>query len=197
METQNQTDPASVSDTQPASVQAGKSLILRVYEYTERMERYGWTLTRHSDGLDRYGYLEENDFFKEISFAQIVDYCKRNLSMADVAACSSILPLGDELYGDYPPLNQLADDLRLESQNVEVSGGALPCTQVPLNGLTSKRSSTLPSVWGVSRNGFYYPRAVLLLLAVLCPVLGVLIMRTTIYSIFFRNRCRKPDATNR
>jgi len=199
METPTQTDPASVSDTQPASVQAGKSLILRVYEYTERMERYGWTLTRHCDGLDRYGYLEEkeNGLFKEISFAQIVEYCKRNLSMADVAACCDILPLGDELYGDYPPANQPADDLRLESQNVVASGGALPCTRVPLNGLTSKRSSSLPRVWGVSRNGFYYPRAVLLLLAVLCPVLGVLIMRTTIYSIFFRNRRRKPDATNR
>ena len=199
MNTRNQTDPASVSDTQPASVEVGKSLILRVQDFTERMERYGWTLTRNRDGLeDRYGYLHENGLFKEISFAQIVDYCNRNLSMSEVAACSDILPLGDELYGDYPPpANQPADDLRLESQNVEASGGALPCTQVPLNGLTSKRSSSLPSVWGVSRNGFYYPRAVLLLLAVLCPVLGVLIMRTTIYSIFFRNRCRKPDATNR
>ena len=151
METPNQPDSASVSDTQPASVQAGKSLILRVYEYTERMERYGWTLTRHSDGLDRYGYLEENDLFKEISFAQIVDYCKRNLSMADVAACSSILPLSDELYEGYPPDNHPAGDLRLESQNVEASGGALPSTRVPLNGLTSKRSPSLPSVWGTSR----------------------------------------------
>ena len=193
----NQTDPASVSYTQPASVEAGKSLILRVYDYTERMERYGWTLTRNSDGLDRYGYLHENGVFKEICFAQIVDYCNRNLSMSEVAACSDILPLGDELYGDYPPANQPADDLRLESQNVEASGGALPSTRVPLNGLTSKRSPSLPSVWGVSRNGFYYPRAVLLLLVILCPVLGVLIMRTTIYSIFFRNRRRKPDATNR
>ena len=197
MKMPNQTDPASVSYTQPASVEAGKSLILRVYDYTERMERYGWTLTRNSDGLDRYGYLHENGVFKEICFAQIVDYCNRNLSMSEVAACSDILPLGDELYGDYPPANQPADDLRLESQNVVASGGALPCTRVPLNGLTSKRSSSLPRVWGVSRNGFYYPRAVLLLLAVLCPVLGVLIMRTTIYSIFFRNRRRKPDATNR
>ncbi|MEI8123377.1 MAG: hypothetical protein WCI20_15210 [bacterium] len=115
------------------------------------MERYGWTLTRHSDGLDRYGYLEENDLFKEISFAQIVDYCKRNLSMADVAACSSILPLSDELYEGYPPDNHPAGDLRLESQNVEASGGALPSTRVPLNGLTSKRSPSLPSVWGVCR----------------------------------------------
>ena len=197
METPTQTDSASVSDTQPASVEAGKSLILRVYEYTERMELYGWTLTRHCDGLDRYGYLEENGFFKEISFAQIVDFCKRNISMSEVAACCDILPLGDELYGDYPPLNQPADDLRLESQNVEASGGALPCTQVPVNGLTSKRSLSLPSVWGVSRNGFKYPSAVLVLLAILSAVLGVLIMRTTIYSIFFRNRCRKPDATNR
>jgi len=197
METPNQTDPASVSDTQPASVEAGKSLILRVQDFTERMERYGWTLTRHIDGNERYGYLHENGFIKEISFAQIVDCCNRSFSMAEVAACCDILPLGDELYGDYPPANQPADDLRLESQNVEASGGALPCTRVPLNGLTSKRNSSLPSVWGVPRNGFYYPRAVLLLLAVLCPVLGVLIMRTTIYSIFFRNRRRKPDATNR
>ena len=197
MKTPNQTDPASVSDTQPASVEAGKSLILRVQEYTERMQRYGWTLTRHLDRLERYGYLQENGLYKEISFAQIVEYCNRNLSMSEVAACCDILPLGDEVYGDYPPPNQPADDLRLESQNVEASGGALPCTQVPLNGLTSKPSSSLPSVWGVSRNGFYYPKAVLLLLAVLCSVLGVLIMRTTIYSIFFRNRCRKPDATNR
>lgn len=197
MKTTNQTDPASVSDTEPASVEAGKSLILRVYEYTERMELYGWTLTRHFDGLDRYGYLEENGLFKEISFAQIVDYCKRNLSMADVAACCDILPLGDELYGDYPPANQPVDDMHLESQSVEASGGALPCTQVPLNGLTSKRSSSLPSVWGLSRNGFYYPRAVLLLLAILSAVFGVLIIRTFLYSLFFRKKCRKPDSTNR
>lgn len=197
METPNQTDPASVSDTQPASVQAGKSLILRVYEYTERMERYGWTLTRNSDGLDRYGYLHENGVYKEICFAQIVDYCNRNLSMSEVAACSDILPLGDELYGDYPPANQPVDDMHLESQNVEASGGALPSTRVPLNGLTSKRSSKLPRVWGLSRNGFNYPSAVLLLLAILCPVLSILIIRTIIYSLIFRKKCRKPEATNR
>ena len=198
METPTQTDSASVSDTQPASVEAGKSLILRVYEYTERMELYGWTLTRHCDGLDRYGYLEENGFFKEISFAQIVDFCKRNISMSEVAACCDILPLGDELYGDYPPANQPVDDMHLESQNVEAFGGALPCTRVPLNGLTSKRSSKPPSgVWGLSRNGFYYPRAVLLLLAIISAVFGVLIIRTFLYSLFFRKKCRKPDATNR
>ena len=197
MKIPNQTDSASVFDTQHPSVEAGKSLILRVYEYTERMERYGWTLTRNSDGLDRYGYLHENGVFKEISFAQIVDYCKRNISMSEVAACCDILPLGDELYGDYPPLNQPADDLRLESQNVEASGEALPCTRVPLNGLTSKRSSKLPRVWGLSRNGFNYPSAVLLLLAILSAVFGVLIVRTSVYSLFFRKKCWKPDATNR
>ena len=199
METPTQTDPASVSDTQPASVQAGKSLILRVYEYTERMERYGWTLTRHCDGLDRYGYLEEeeNGLFKEISFAQIVEYCNRNLSMSEVAACCDILPLGDELYGDYPPANQPVDDLRLESQNVEASGGALTCTREPLKGVAPIHSVKLSSVWGLSRNGSKYPSAVLVLLAILSPVLGVLIIRTFLYSLFFRQKMRKPDATNR
>ena len=108
MNTRKHTDPASVSDTQPASVDAGKSLILRVQDYTERMQRYGWTLTRHRDGLARYGILHENGLFKAIYFDQIVDYCNRNMTMEDVAACSSILPPGDELYEGNPPANHPA-----------------------------------------------------------------------------------------
>lgn len=119
MKKRNKTKPASVSDTQPVSVKAGKSLILRVYDYIERMERFGWIFTRHRDGLDRYGYLPENGLYKSIFFSQLVDYCNSNLSMSDVAACCSILPPSDELYRGNPPANHPAGVMPLESQNVE------------------------------------------------------------------------------
>jgi len=108
MKKRNKTKPTSVSDTQPPSVETGKSLILRVQAYIELMQRYGWIFTRHCDGRNRYGYLLENGLYKAIYFDQIVDFCNRNMSMADVAACSSILPPGDELYEGNPPDNHPA-----------------------------------------------------------------------------------------